>query len=234
MKTCNTMMVSSISDIIGEAEGKRLYNGLTDELAVEEALAFIGEYQYKEAQLNRAIAYIRRRPVEHLELVVKKNPLRAVGRGEFTRTKSGKKVTVLQEMFSRAFTAYGKDTFGNITRSYIAAVGQPVGERRAEYNGRALRRKDSVKERINELMAESGWNDNEVDMEHLKVIKQDKDLSNKMRAISEYNKVTKRAGDEDKQVVVNIVKFHNDDTPSGSDQTKVVIDGEVVDDNPDI
>lgn len=50
-------------------------------------------------------------------------------------------------------------------------------------------RNPKIRQRIDELLDERGFNDVSVKREHFKIVAQDKDLSSKMRAISDYYKL---------------------------------------------
>jgi len=85
----------------------------------------------------------------------------------------------------------------------------------------------NVQKRLAELMEMAGFNDLAVNAEHLKVLRQDKDLSNKMRAIAEYNKITGRSAQENGpgKITVNIVNFEdnaNNDSTSLRPQFEAV------------
>lgn len=49
-----------------------------------------------------------------------------------------------------------------------------------------------ISDRINQLIAEDGFNDSNVDRQHLFLLNQLKDFPTKMKAIQEYNKLKKR------------------------------------------
>ncbi len=229
-------MTQSLLDIFKEAEDLRVCADLTENQEEELGLSLLSEVLYKDYLFTGFMVYYwLYRTEKDYQVVVTKNPLRAVGRAEVGRTKKNNlKITMLQERFSQHFTNYGSPTFGNTTASYIAVCkenGRPVNERKAEANGRNLRKKDSVVERVKELMDAAGWNDADVDMEHMKVMKQDKDLSNKMRAISEYNKLQQRGANEEKSVAVNIIQYHPSADPAPSSAPtaeRLVIDGDPV------
>lgn len=62
-----------------------------------------------------------------------------------------------------------------------------------------------VEKRVLELLEYKGLSAEAVNVDHLKVIKQDKDLSLKMKAIHEYNRIYPRM--KKGVLVVNIVDF---------------------------
>ena len=61
--------------------------------------------------------------------------------------------------------------------------------------------------RIQELLEEGGLLEEDVDAEHFKVIKQDQDLSNKMKGIVEYNRLKNRLGQTKASITVQVVDF---------------------------
>jgi len=108
----------------------------------------------------------------------------------------------------------GEPTFCNAVKSYEAA-GYTMHEtdRDINYaNSRALFLNPKVQIRITELTEMAGFNNLAINAEHLKVIKQDKDLSNKMKAIAEYNKVMGRTHSEGSgpgKITINIINFED-------------------------
>lgn len=137
------------------------------------------------------------------------------------------KLNPKQEAFCRHY-AKGEGTFGNATLSYSAAYDIDIGdlsrrdmvgntivgrEFKDEYqtcsvNGARLLRNAKVQARITELLNEL-LQDEIVDAELAKVIKQDGDLAPKVQAIKEYNKLRGRI--IDKSQVVQTQKLDMDD-----------------------
>lgn len=126
---------------------------------------------------------------------------------KMVKTKSGLRLTPSQEAFARAYTSFGEETFCNAYQSMISTRNWN-GKKETAYSYAAqLKRHPVITQRIRELLEAQGFNDEDVDMEHLKVIKQDKDLSNKMRGIQEYNRLRGRGVQQGQQVTVNIINF---------------------------
>jgi len=111
-----------------------------------------------------------------------------------------------QEEFCQLFVSSDKEFFGNGVQCYIE-VYEPDTSQKNWYKtacSAASRMLSNVKvcERINELLDEAGFNDHNVDKQHLFLINQHANLSVKMTAIKEYNelrqRIQKRLGVEDK------------------------------------
>ncbi len=122
-------------------------------------------------------------------------------------TKSGLTLTPAQESFAQAYTALGTDTFCNAYQSLIATRKWNGGENGARTYAATIRNHPVVASRIKELLAFQGFQDDDIDLEHLKVIKQDKDFTNKMRAIQEYNRLKGRGAQQGQILNVNIINF---------------------------
>jgi len=136
-------------------------------------------------------------------------------------------LTPKQENFCRAYLSVGEDTFCNAFKAYQkAGYSMNSSDKSNRGNAIATYQSKKVQARLMELMELAGFNDLAVNAEHLKVIKQDKDLSNKMRAISEYNKITGRSVKELGQgkITINIVNFEdgNNDTTQFQSQRETV------------
>ena len=100
-----------------------------------------------------------------------------------------------QERFCQLYVS--KDYFGNGTQAYLEAYGlDESGYNTAKVGASRMLTNDNICHRINELLDEAGLNDNFVDKQLLFVITQHSDLSNKMSAIREYNKLKQRITDK--------------------------------------
>ncbi len=120
-------------------------------------------------------------------------------------TRSGLKLTPLQEAFAQAYTDFPQASFGNAYKSLLVTR-DFRGKRSSAYSyAYQLLHHSVVEKRVLELLEYKGLSTEEVDVEHYKIIKQDKDLSSKMRAIQEYNRIWPRFRKE--APVVNIVDF---------------------------
>ncbi len=125
-----------------------------------------------------------------------------------TAAKTEEGLNLEQERFCQLYSgaeAIDRDLFGNGVQSYIE-VYEPDRSKPNWYEtcmSMASRLLTNVKviKRINELLEEGGFNDVNVDKQHLFLINQHADLRTKMQAIKEYNNVKKRV---DNRPVVNI------------------------------
>lgn len=122
------------------------------------------------------------------------------------KTKGG--LNLQQEAFCKLYAgeeAIDRDLFGNGTQCYIEAYkvnkSKPFWYEMAMAASSRLLRNVKVISRINELLEEGGFNDVNVDKQHLFLINQHADLKTKMAAIKEYNAVKKRV---DNKLELNI------------------------------
>jgi len=158
----------------------------------------------------------------------------AVGQAKMKYPGSEVKLTVLEENFCRAFCCISHpETFGRPRDAYAAAgykLNNKDGNDSNVNNAYHILKRPKIQTRITELLAAQGLTDYGVDGEMLKVIKQDKDLSNKMRAISEYNKVKKRTGggigSAGGGITVNVLNYgqtNNDSSQLSAGETSVSV-----------
>lgn len=113
-------------------------------------------------------------------------------------------------MFARHYTDFNnKDTFGNAYRSMLASRDWNGNPQNGMTYASKLRKKPEIQKRIEELLDLRGLNDTDVDLERLKIIKQDRDLTNKNRAIEAYDKLKGRGGTTSVVPVINIIDFSN-------------------------
>lgn len=124
------------------------------------------------------------------------------------KTESG--LNLEQEEFCQLYagaSAIDRDLFGNGTQCYIEAYdvdkSKPFWYEKAMSSASRLLRNVKVIGRINELLQEGGFSDENVDKQHLFLINQHADLKTKMAAIKEYNAVKKR-------VEANKIELHLD------------------------
>ena len=122
-----------------------------------------------------------------------------------TEQKSGAKtidgLTLQQEEFCQVYTSHDREMFGNGFACYMEVYGD---EYAAKHDGRFLKpenarskasqllTKVNIIARINALLEEGGFNDQNVDKQHLFLLNQHGDLRTKMSAIKEYNAVKGR------------------------------------------
>ncbi len=114
--------------------------------------------------------------------------------------KATMKLNLKQEKFCQLYTSQDREMFGNGVESYIEAY-EPDKSNENWYNGAkasASRLLSSVNviERINELLEEGGFLDQNIDKQHLFLINQHADLKTKLGAIKEYNALKKRIGNK--------------------------------------
>jgi hypothetical protein len=107
---------------------------------------------------------------------------------------------LLQEKFCQLYASHDSEVFGNGLRCYMEVYGPSYFAKYKKQMDvktagvlacKALKRV-KVFTRINELLEEGGFNDQNVDKQLLFVINQHADLSSKVRSIAEYNKLKKR------------------------------------------
>lgn len=115
------------------------------------------------------------------------------------QTKSGHKLTPQQELFCQLY-ASDKEFFGNGVQSYIEAynvdTSKPGWYNTARSGAHENLTKPYILERIEEIFEAHGLNDAFVDKQLEKLIVQDADFNNKMKAIQEYNKMKGRIIDK--------------------------------------
>ncbi len=109
-------------------------------------------------------------------------------------------LTMLQELFCQYYVNADRELFGNGVKCYL----ETFGEQYELENNKAMKyevacvlasrelSKVNIIKRINDLLQEGGFNDANVDRQHLFLINQHADLKTKMAAIKEYNAVKKR------------------------------------------
>ena len=112
--------------------------------------------------------------------------------------KDADKLNVRQEHFCKLY-ATDKEYFGNGVQSYLIAY-EPDQRKPNWYDVCAaaasrLLRSVKVIERINAILAETGFNDAHIDKQLSFLISQHADFQSKLGAIREYNKLKKRIDD---------------------------------------
>lgn len=110
------------------------------------------------------------------------------------------KINAKQELFCKYFVS--SDFFGNGVESYATAYGLDITNIKnyntSKSNAHKLLTNTDILTRINELLDDAGLNDNFVDKQLLFAITQNADLSSKVKAIGEYNKLRQRITDKSK------------------------------------
>lgn len=122
------------------------------------------------------------------------------------------KLTPKQELFCKLY-ATDREFFGNGVQSYIEAY-NPSRSKPGWYNSaRAtvseILTNPNILKRINELLDTEGFNDANVDKQHLFLIQQNADMKTKMSAIKEYNSLKRRTAEritETKTMKMNLTQ----------------------------
>lgn len=117
------------------------------------------------------------------------------------------KVTIKQEQFCQLYVNGDKELFGNGVQSYLEVydidISKPNWYKTACAATSQLLSNIKVIDRIRELLETGGFNDENIEKQHLFLLNQHTDLGVKMRAISDYYKLKGKY--EDKSgVTVNI------------------------------
>lgn len=134
-----------------------------------------------------------------------------------TAAKTQAGLNLQQEGFCKLYTnseAIDREVFGNGVQCYLAVYGaeylmkykKPMSYEAALAMSSRLLTNVKVIDRINNLLEEGGFNDVNVDRQHLFLINQHSDLRTKMQAIKEYNSVKKRV-DNSTKLVLNGVEI---------------------------
>ena len=105
-----------------------------------------------------------------------------------------------QESFCQLYINADREVFGNGAQCYIAIYGpdhllkykKPMSYMVAAALASRLLTKVKVIERINSLLSTGGFNNENVDKQHLFLINQHGDLKTKMAAIKEFNELKNR------------------------------------------
>ena len=103
-------------------------------------------------------------------------------------------LTPKEERFCQLYMTDPK-LLGNGKQCYKVAYGKKTANHTCSHEATLLIRKPTVKARLREILELSGFNDEHID-NHLKsVIEQNAELSSKVSAIREYNRLAKRIDD---------------------------------------
>ena len=116
-----------------------------------------------------------------------------------------------QDEFCKAYIS--KDFFGNGTQAYLEAYGLKDEEDKhtitydtARVNASRLLTNANILKRINSLLEEGGFNEQNVDKQHLFLINQHADLKTKMNAIKEYNRMKERGAEVHKFDFTDLIR----------------------------
>ncbi len=126
-----------------------------------------------------------------------------------------------QEEFCRLY-ATDKTVYGNATACYMKVYGiKNVLQAKASAGQMIANVK--ITARINDLLSDEGFNDQNVDKQHLFVINQHKDLSVKMKGIEHYNKLRKRIDNKIELILPKpIMELEDDETIRMVDKKKAI------------
>lgn len=129
-------------------------------------------------------------------------------------TKKKDKLSLKREAFCRFYTSQEIELFGNGKNSYVLAYGLDLtvkgSEQTARANASRLLAIDSVMARVNELLEMGGFNDENVEKQHLFLLNQHANLPVKQKAVDSYYKL-KGKNEPDKIVVETKDKDKADD-----------------------
>jgi hypothetical protein len=133
------------------------------------------------------------------------------------RTKSAAKtkdgLNLQQEQFCQRYVNADRELFGNGTRCYLEVYssksedGKKISYLAAMACASRLLRNAKIIARINELLETGGFNDENVDKQHLFLINQFADLKTKLGAIREYNALKKRIDSKEGGNTFNTIIF---------------------------
>lgn len=152
-----------------------------------------------------------------------------------TATKTALGLNLRQEEFCRLFVGGDRDFFGNGTGCYIE-IYQPkrIGN---WYNGakasasRELTKVNVIR-RINELLDVEGFNEQNVDKQHLFLLNQFADFKSKLGAVKEFNALKKRIAPIDagiRTVIINFNGIKNQHQPDGEAMGSIPSTAEPID-----
>jgi len=120
------------------------------------------------------------------------------------------KINAKQKLFCELYCSFEHEMYGNATRCYMKAYGQN-NYLTATSSAKQLISKPEIMAYINKLLSNEGFNDQNVDKQHLFIINQHKDLPTKMKGIQEYNKLKKRITDRMELIIPKPVMELDDD-----------------------
>ena len=117
-----------------------------------------------------------------------------------TKEEGEEKLNLQQESFCKLYALGDKEVFGNGTLCYLQTYGAEhllkyktvMTHKVAGVNASRLLGNARIIARINALLEEGGFNDVNVDKQHLFLVNQFSDLKTKLGAIREYNELKKR------------------------------------------
>ena len=131
-----------------------------------------------------------------------------------TKADIGSGLKLTEEAFCQAYVSHDRNLYGNGVQCYLEIYGpeytegngKPMSYMVAAVLANRLLNKVKIVNRINELLEEGGFNDSNVDKQHLFLLNQHADLKSKLGAIKEYNSLKKRIDNSGVVVVVDPTK----------------------------
>lgn len=124
-----------------------------------------------------------------------------------SRLMTHEKLTESEEKFLNAYTRHGAETFGNAYKSLISTRCWNGTKESAYVYASQIKNSPRVQTALKNKMREMGLTDVEVDMTLVELIRQNKDLKTKMRAIMEYNRLMGRGREKAQPLRVEIMNF---------------------------
>lgn len=117
-------------------------------------------------------------------------------------------VNLKQDMFCKMFATDPK-IIGNASQCYLKVYGGSYDN--AKVCAMRLLDKPEITARINEYLSNEGFNEVNVDKQHLFIINQKKDLNVAMKGIQEFNKLKKRVSNTIELVIPKPIMNWDDD-----------------------
>ena len=126
-----------------------------------------------------------------------------------------KTINPRQEIFCQLF-ATDPELLGNATEAYLRAYHLPPSKYQvAASNAHKLLKIAEIVKRVNDLLSAEGFNNENVDKQHLFLLNQHVDFKSKLGAIKEYNELKRRINKDHpppSTIIVNLIRY-GDNTP---------------------
>lgn len=117
-----------------------------------------------------------------------------------------KKLSYRREEFCKTYTSNDRELFGNGVQSYIEVYEPDTTKKNWYQTARAsasqILTTINVIERINELLEKQGFNDENVEKQHLFLLNQHEDKGIKMRAVDSYYKLKGKNEPEKTEIII--------------------------------
>ena len=131
-------------------------------------------------------------------------------------------LSVRQSEFCKFYTSHDREMFGNGVQAYLEVYeidqSKPNWYKTACVCASQLLSNIKVINRINDLLEEQGFNDENVEKQHLFLLNQHVDLKTKMKAIDSYYKL--KGKNEEKENTIVIPIYGGESTIPGHDSNK--------------